>query len=142
MVTLHTAACQYGNLFAYVPGDTGDPFVALWQATLLNAIVLGGAAMVLLAAARQTQRAAPRYLGLGYLAASAWCGVLALVNVVASTPLYCGGAPGTESPTPAQEQAINVFNTLNILATLTLYLTILLLAVAIPSIIYQLLGRK
>ena len=135
-------ACQYGYLFSYVPGDPGNPFVALWQATLLNAIVLGGVAVALLYAARLKQRTGARLLGFGYLALSALGGLLALIIGVTSTPLACGGVPGSQPFNGAEVRAYNTFLTLQTLATVALYLTILLVAAAIVALAFLAASRR
>src|SRR5262245_48654619 len=99
MEPLHATACQYGYLFSYVPGDSGNPFVALWQASLVNALVLGGETMTPLYASNLTRRVGPRVLGYSYLAVSVMIGILALIVVALSTPLTCGGAPSSPPPT-------------------------------------------
>lgn len=45
----HPNFCGYGNpLFSFVPGDTGNPFVAIWQVNLVFAVVLLAASILLL----------------------------------------------------------------------------------------------
>ncbi len=134
---VHPLACQYGNqLFFFVPGDTGNPFVALWQAALLETATLAATALVLLYLARLLGRTRVGYVGYGYLVVGAWTGTLALITLTASTPLACGGAPGSPPLSRAQEQAYHTFLTLQFLGTMTLYLTVLLLVVFVLMAVF------
>jgi hypothetical protein len=44
----HPSRCDYEHLFAFVPGDTGNPCVALRQAKHVRAVVLLVAGVLLL----------------------------------------------------------------------------------------------
>ena len=123
----HALLCDYGHLFSFVPGDSGNPFVALWQAGFLEAAILAVAGGVLVMVGRARRGGAQKYVGYGYLAMAAVSATLAGVTLGASTPLTCGGAPGIPSTSGgADPQAFQAFLTLSTLSTLMRYLTLIL----------------
>jgi hypothetical protein len=138
----HPLACQYGNqLFFFVPGNPGNPFVALWQAALLEAVILAVAALMVLHLARRQDRTRLRVVGYGYFAASGWTGALALITFTSTTPLACGGAPGSPLLSRAHTDAYHTFTSLQFLGTMTLYLTVLLLAALALPVAFQTSAR-
>jgi hypothetical protein len=128
--------CDYSSrLFFYVPGDPGNPFVALWQATLIDAIVLGVATLILLLVAGLAHRTGIRFLGFVYLATSLLGGLLTMIILRSSLPLVCNGAPGAPPLTASENSALDTFSSLRTLAYLTFYLTVLLAVVLIAALL-------
>lgn len=129
---MHASFCDYGHLFSFVPGDPGNPFVALWQADLAQAVALLAGGLVLVGMGRaRGHRGGARYLGYALLVGAAASAVLTVVTLISSTPLACGGAPGVAAGSSADQRAYQTFQTLSALSTLMLYLTLLLVAAAI-----------
>jgi hypothetical protein len=109
---LRDSLCDYGQLFPFVPGDPGNPFVALWQADLVQAMVLltGGLVLVAIGRARGQQgRAGARYLGYAVLVGAAASVTLTVMTLISSTPLACGGAPGAGPASSAEQQTYQWF---------------------------------
>ncbi|HEY7342231.1 MAG TPA: hypothetical protein VH591_15245 [Ktedonobacterales bacterium] len=125
----HPNFCGDGNpLFFFVPGDTGNPFVAIWQVNLVFAVVLLVASILLLWLGRSHQRMA-RYLGWVYVTGTVASILLAGIAYISSTPLACNGAPGGSPLSSAEQHAYQLFEALNSLSMLMLYLTLLFLIV-------------
>lgn len=141
----HASLCDYGHLFTlFVPGDTGNPFVAVWQADLVQTVVLLVGGLVLLAinhALAERGKGWARYLGYALPASAAASAILTGVTVVSSHPLVCGGVPGAPPMTGAAEQAFQVFQTLNMLSTFMLYLTLLLVIALIFAVVVLAVSR-
>jgi hypothetical protein len=132
----HPNLCDYGNaLFFFVPGDTGNPFVAIWQADLVQSAVLLVAGFIVLWLTRRQQQGITRFFGWIYVAAAAASALLAGVAYFTSTPLVCHGAPGSGSPSSREQQAYQTFQTVHTLSTLMLYLTLLLLVALVIFLI-------
>lgn len=129
---IHASYCGYGHLFSFVPGDPGNPFVAMWQADLVQSVVLLAGGLVLVGMGRvHGHRGGARYLGYALLAGAAASAVLTAVTLVSSTPLACGGAPGASGGSSADQRVYQTFQTLSALSTLMLYMTLLLVVAAI-----------
>jgi cbb3-type cytochrome oxidase subunit 3 len=132
----HPNFCDYGHLFSFVPGDTGNPFVAIWQADLVqSAVLLVAGFLVLWLIRRQQRQGIARFFGWVFIAGATASTLLAGITYFSSTPLVCGGAPGSGSPSSGEQQAYQTFQTLNTLSTLMLYLTLLLVAVFVIVLI-------
>jgi hypothetical protein len=129
-----TNFCQYANPYhGIVPGDSGNPFVALWQGDLLAVAVLliAGVVIIAIGRAHSQPNLAARYLGYILLIGAAMGVILTGVTLASSQPLACAGAPGTGQLSPAQQQAAQLFQTLSDLSALMLYITVLLVVVTI-----------
>ena len=137
----HPNACDYGHLFSFVPGDTGNPFVAVWQTDLVQSIVLLVAGFLVFWLTRRHQlQGIARYFGWVYIAGATASVLLAGITYFSSTPLVCGGAPGSGSPSNGEQRAYQTFQTMNTLSTLMLYVTLLLVVAFIVFLI--MIGRR
>ncbi len=133
----HPNLCDYGDsFFFFVPGDSGNPFAAVWQADLVLAAVLLVAGMLLLGLGRvgrwQGIARRMRWVYIGGAAASA---LLAVATLALTRPLACYGAPGAGSPSSADQRAYQVFQSVQLLSGLMVYLTLLLLIVFVIVLI-------
>jgi preprotein translocase subunit SecY len=126
---IHPNLCSYGNsFFFFVPGDSGNPFAAVWQADLALAAVLLMAGLVLLWLGRVgLRRGIIRHVGWVYIAGAAASALLAGITLATTRPLACYGAPGAGSPSSADVRDYHVFQTVQTLSGLMVYLTLLLL---------------
>ncbi len=133
----HPNLCDYGNsFFFFVPGDSGNPFAAVWQADLALATVLltVGALLFWLGNVGRWQRMA-RHTGWVYSGGAAASALLAVIAVTVTRPLACYGAPGAGSPSSADQRAYQVFQSVQMLSGLMLYLTLLLLVIFVIVLI-------
>jgi len=133
----HPNLCDYGNsFFFFVPGDSGNPFAAVWQADLVLAAVLltVGALVFWLGKVGRWQEIARR-MGWVYIGGAAASTLLAVIAVTVTRPLACYGAPGAGSPTSADQRAYQVFQSVQMLSGLMVYLTLLLLVIFVIVLI-------
>lgn len=132
----HPNLCDYGNaLYFFVPGDTGNPFVAIWQADLVQSAALLVAGFIVLWFTRRQRQGIARFFGWIYIAGATVSGLLAGIAYFTSTPVVCGGGPGSGPLSSRERQTYQTFQTLNTLSTLMLYLTLLLLVALVIFLI-------
>lgn len=123
----HPNLCEYGtSLFFFVPGDSGNPFAAVWQTDLTLAAVLLVAGLVLLWLGRVGQRRGIiRHVGWVYIAVAVASVLLAAITRAVTRPLACYGAPGAGPPSSAALQGYQALQTVQTLSDLMVYLTLL-----------------
>lgn len=129
----HPNLCSYRNsFFFFVPSDSGNPFAAVWQADLTLAAVLLMAGLVLLWLGRVgLWRGIIHHVGWVYIAVAVASALLAGITLATTRPLACYGAPGAGSPSSADVRKYHVFQTIQTLNGLMVYLTLLLLVVLV-----------
>jgi len=125
---IHPNLCSYGNsFFFFVPGDSGNPFAAVWQADLTLAAVLLMAGLILLWLGRVgLRRGIIRHVGWVYIAGAMASALLAGIALAVARPLACYGAPGAGPPSSAALQGYQALQTVQTLSDLMIYLTLLL----------------